>query len=79
MTMGTDVDQEMLAEAEMAESELARLGLGHVRVTAYGDLACLDVPRDEIGAISGDPLRAEVLRAVRGAGFDRVAVLIDVV
>lgn len=67
----------MLAEAELAHEELRRLGLGHVRVRAHGELACLDAPRGEIHALTGDPLRSEVLRAVRGAGFARVAVHID--
>ena len=67
----------MLAETELAQEELRRLGLGHVRVRAHGELACLDAPHSEIHTITGDPLRAEVLRAVRGAGFARVAVHID--
>lgn len=71
-------DDDMLAETELAEEELGRLGLGHVQVRAHGELACLEAPRDEISTITGEPLRAEVLRAVRGAGFDRVAVHIDV-
>lgn len=75
--MGNLLNEDMLAETEMAESELRRLGLGHVRIRPYGELACLDVPRGEIASIAGEPLRAEVLRAVRGAGFDRVAVNID--
>ncbi|WP_194420600.1 hypothetical protein [Microbacterium abyssi] len=70
-------DDDMLAETELAEEELRRLGLGHVQVHAYGGLACLEAPHDEISAITGEPLRAEVLRAVRGAGFDRVAVHLD--
>lgn len=70
-------DDDMLAEAEMAEAELGRLGLGHVRVCAYGELACLNVPLKEIPGLAEDPLRSEVLRAVRGAGFERVAVHID--
>ncbi|MGM7671713.1 hypothetical protein [Microbacterium sp. A93] len=70
-------NDDMLAEAEMAEAELGRLGLGYVRVRAHGELACLDVPLNEIPVLAGDPLRSEVLRAVRGAGFERVAVHID--
>lgn len=67
----------MLAETELAEEELARLGLGHLRVRAYGALACLQAPQHEISSIVSEPLRAEVLRAVRGAGFERVAVRLD--
>ncbi len=64
----------MLAEVDMAESELRRLGLGHVRVRPDRDVAWLDVPLGDIGMITTDPLRNEVLKAVRAAGFRRVAV-----
>lgn len=64
----------MLAEIDMAESELRRLGLGHVRVRPDGDIAWLDIPLDDLPVIASDPLRGEVLKAVRAAGFLRVAV-----
>lgn len=70
-------DAEMLIEIEMAEAELRRLGLGHVRVRAADGVACLDLPFDDLAVIVCDPLRSEVLRAVRAAGFARVAVHID--
>lgn len=70
-------DDDMLAETEFAEEELRRLGLDYVQVCAYGELACLQVPSAEISAITGEPLRTAVLRAVRGAGFQRVAVHLD--
>ena len=75
---GTSVkDAEMLTETEMAEAELRRLGLGHVRVRAADGVACLDLPFEDVAVIVCDPLRSEVLRAVRAAGFARVAVHID--
>ena len=66
----------MLTAIDMAEAELRRLGLD-VRVRAGGEVACLDVPSAEAAGIACDPLRGEVLRAVRAAGFARVAVYID--
>ena len=73
--MNTD---DMSVETEMAEAELRRLGLGGVRVCAHGELARLEVRGPDLAAVVCDPLRAEVVRAVRGAGFDRVAVDLDV-
>jgi len=67
----------MLTAIDMAEAELRRLGLGFVRVRAGDEVACLDVPSAEAAGIACDPLRGEVLRAVRAAGFARVAVYID--
>lgn len=67
----------MLTAIDMAEAELRRLGLGYARVRALDEVACLDLPSAEAAGIACDPLRAEVLRAVRAAGFARVAVYID--
>jgi len=70
---------EMLIEIEMAEAELRRLGLGDVVVSVRGGDGCawLQAPGNDIAALVRDPLRSEVLRAVRGAGFDHVAVSLD--
>lgn len=68
------VDDEMLAEIEMAESELRRLGLGSVRVTQHGGAAWLRMPVSDIALVAAEPLRGAVLIAVRTAGFERVAI-----
>ena len=74
----TPVHREQLPTAiEMAEAELRRLGLGHARVHPLEGVACLDLPSAEAAGIASEPLRGEVLRAVRAAGFPRVAVYID--
>ena len=69
--------EQLLTAIEMAEAELRRLGLGHARLRSLEGVACLDIPSTEVEGIASDPLRGEVLRAVRAAGFDRVAVYID--
>jgi hypothetical protein len=67
----------MLTAIDMAEAELRRLGLGFTRVRALDGVGCLDLPSNEAAGIACEPLRSEVLRAVRAAGFARVAVYID--
>ena len=69
--------EELLTAIDMAEAELRRLGLGHARVRSLDGVACLEIPAGEAAGIASDPLRGEVLRAVRAAGFSRVAVYID--
>ncbi|HEX5858813.1 MAG TPA: hypothetical protein VFY91_11965 [Microbacterium sp.] len=69
--------EQLLTAIDMAESELRRLGLGHARVSSLEGVACLDLPAAEAAGIASDPLRGEVLRAVRAAGFERVAMYID--
>ena len=69
-----EVTPAKLAQVDAAESELRRLGLGDVRVRHHGDVARLELEPADIAAVAAEPLREEVLRAVRSAGFRFVAV-----
>lgn len=71
-----DVDRttEVVVQVEAAESELRRLGLGDLRVHYHGDLARLEAPYTQLSSVTSEPLRGEILRAVRSAGFRLVAV-----
>ncbi|MFD6139571.1 hypothetical protein [Promicromonospora sp. NPDC060271] len=60
-------------QVEAAESELRRLGLEEIRVRHHGDLARLEAPHRDLASMTAEPLRGEVLRAVRSAGFRSVA------
>ncbi|MBD5785411.1 hypothetical protein IF650_04390 [Cellulosimicrobium terreum] len=60
-------------QVEAAESELRRLGLDDLRVRHHGDLARLEAPRHDLVSVTSEPLRGEVVRAVRSAGFRLVA------
>jgi uncharacterized protein len=64
-------------QVEAAESELRRLGLEEIRVRHHGELARLEVPHRDLASLAAEPLRGEVLRAVRSAGFRSVAVDLD--
>ncbi|MEV0952068.1 hypothetical protein [Promicromonospora sp. NPDC050249] len=66
-------------QVEAAESELRRLGLEGIRVRHHGDLARLEAPHGDLASLAAEPLRGEVLRAVRSAGFRSVAVDLDAV
>ena len=63
-----------LAQVEAAEAALRRLGLGDLRVRHHGEVARVEVPVDEVALLAAQPLRAQVLDAVRAAGFRYVAV-----
>lgn len=67
------VTAEDAVQVEAAESELRRLGLEELRVRHHGDLARLEAPRSDLASVASEPLRGEVLRAVRSAGFRAVA------
>jgi uncharacterized protein len=64
-----EVTPEKLAQIDRAEESLRDLGLGDLRVRHHGDIARLELTADDLASIATDPLRSEVLRAVRGAGF----------
>lgn len=64
-----EVTPEKLAQIDRAEEALRDLGLGDLRVRHHGDIARLELAADDLASIATDPLRSEVLRAVRGAGF----------
>ncbi|MCO7275101.1 MULTISPECIES: hypothetical protein [Cellulosimicrobium] len=66
-------DGEAAVQVEAAESELRRLGLEDLRVHHHGDLARVEAPHTELPVVAAEPLRGEVLRAVRSAGFRLVA------
>jgi uncharacterized protein len=71
---GTAVTPERLAQVERAERALRALGVGgDLRVRHHGDLARVELTRDELARALA-PARARAMRdAVRGAGFARVA------
>lgn len=65
------------ADAAAAENELRRLGLLQLRVRSCGDVAWLELPASQAQLVTRNPLRREVVRAVKAAGFSRVALAID--
>ncbi len=64
---GTAVTLQVLGRVARAESGLRALGFRALRVRHYGDVARIEVPLSELGSVLS--LRAEVVSAVRGAGY----------
>ena len=72
---GTAVTLERLSQVERAERSLRELGIGgDLRVRYHGELARIEVGQDVLNSIVGSPLLLEMMRVVRAAGFDRVAI-----
>jgi uncharacterized protein len=69
---GTPVTPERLAQVERAEAGLRALGFHDLRVRHHGDIGRVELSEAEIAR--GLELRAEVVAAVKGAGF-KLAVL----
>jgi uncharacterized protein len=68
---GTPVTLGRLGQVEAAEAALKALGFGQLRVRHHGDAARLEVEPDALEAVLAR--RAEVVEAVRAAGFTFVA------
>ena len=71
---GTQVDPETLAQVDRAEHALKMLGYRVLRVRHYGDLGKVQLTDDELGRAVAPAGRAEVIAAVRGAGYRRVEI-----
>ncbi|HKN43788.1 MAG TPA: ATP-dependent sacrificial sulfur transferase LarE [Propionibacteriaceae bacterium] len=63
-----------LRQIERAESALRQLGFGDLRVRHHDEVARVELPPADLVRAVVDPLRSEVLAAVRGAGFRFVTV-----
>ncbi|MDQ6828543.1 MAG: ATP-dependent sacrificial sulfur transferase LarE [Gemmatimonadota bacterium] len=71
---GTPVTSTRLHQIEAAERALRSLGIGgDLRVRHHGDVARVELARDELPRWLDDAALAELTRAVRAAGFARVA------
>lgn len=67
------VDPAKLRQVEAAEAGLRGLGFADCRVRHHGDVARVEVPAADLVAAVAEPLRTQVLDAVRAAGFRFVA------
>ncbi len=68
-----EVTPDKLAQVGAAEAGLRRLGLRDLRVRHHGEVARVEVPVTDVAAVAQDPLRGQVVDAVRAAGFRYVA------
>jgi pyridinium-3,5-biscarboxylic acid mononucleotide sulfurtransferase len=64
---GTEVTVGVLGQVERAEARLRALGFAALRVRHYDDTARIEVPVDDLASVVA--LRAEVVEAVRSAGY----------
>lgn len=58
-----------LSQIERAEAALRQLGFGDLRVRHHDEVARVELPPADLVRAVLDPLRSDMLAAVRGAGF----------
>lgn len=74
---GTPVTSERLRQVEAAERALRDAGFRVVRVRHHGDVARIEVPREDLPRLLEPGLGARLSEEVRAAGFLHVAVDLD--
>lgn len=71
---GTPVSAETLGRIECAESALRKFGFRQVRVRSHGDLARIEINRNELPRAMESEMRESISEHVRAAGFTDVAI-----
>jgi uncharacterized protein len=66
---GEEITEEGLKRVERAEDFLFGLGFKQVRVRSYGDLARIEILKEEMGRLMEDSLRATVVDHLKKMGF----------
>jgi pyridinium-3,5-biscarboxylic acid mononucleotide sulfurtransferase len=70
--VGVPLTPQALARVGLAEAALRALIPGRVRVRDHFPLARLEVEAGRLGELVAEPLRGQVVAALRGAGYSRV-------
>jgi uncharacterized protein len=70
---GTEITAEGLRAVEQSEEALHELGFAVVRVRAHGKTARIELAPQDIGRAAQEPLRSEIAKQVKAAGFRFVA------
>jgi pyridinium-3,5-biscarboxylic acid mononucleotide sulfurtransferase len=65
----SEVTPEKLRQVESAEESLHQLGFADLRVRHHGEIARVELAEGDLLRAVSEPLRSEVVRAVRSAGF----------
>lgn len=68
------VTPEKLSQIEQVEAALHRLGFGDLRVRHHGEIARIELTRDDLLRAVDEPARTDILAAATGAGFRYAAV-----
>jgi uncharacterized protein len=70
---GSEVTREKLAQIERGEAALRELGFRQFRVRHHGELARIEIAREELPRALDAAMAAEIARRLRDAGFQFVA------
>jgi uncharacterized protein len=66
---GTPITLELLRQVDRAEQAVHDAGLRACRVRHHGEIARIEVPPDDIGAVADPERRTRIVEGVRAAGY----------
>lgn len=71
---GTPLTPESLQRAELAEKILASFGFRQIRARIHGEILRIEIAENMIPEISNQPMRGEIISALKKAGFIYITV-----
>ncbi len=71
--VGTELTKTALATVERAEDCLMAMGIGQLRVRHYGDLAKIEVSDGDVGLVSGESTRRQIVACLKELGYRHVS------
>jgi pyridinium-3,5-biscarboxylic acid mononucleotide sulfurtransferase len=71
---GSEIKQEDLYKIEQSEKFLIKNGFRSSRVRCHGDIARIEVSREETGMLMEEPLRGETIATLKSYGFKYVTI-----
>jgi len=70
---GEEITYDKLSMVEKAEEDLKDLGFSGFRVRYHGDVARVELPKDQMETIFKEGIREEIVKRIKRAGFKYVA------
>lgn len=70
---GEEITYDKLSMVEMAEENLRDLGFIGIRVRYHGDVARIELPKEQMERIFEEGIREEIVKRIKNAGFKYVA------
>jgi uncharacterized protein len=74
---GTEITREKLSRVERAEEFLAHFGIKQLRVRVHGDMARIEVPRDDMHVLLNEDTAREIADRFKALGFTYVTMDIE--
>jgi uncharacterized protein len=71
---GIHITPDLLGRIDRAERAVRRLGFDQVRVRHFGRGATIEVPREDVDRLAGDPALPELVQKLRNLGWGEVRI-----